>query len=154
MNTVTSMTQLLSNLKSKHKFGIAFSSIFCLMLIQYNSESFAENFTPSSELSRKLTALDGKEFFLLQNGYSCRGFGPGATPQPSWRGRLEIRAGAVLDWGDRCTNQGLPADLSQLKIGFWGRTVAYHGVTYRRMRDVEAQLARAAAVPQPLRPAN
>lgn len=72
----------------------------------------------------------------------------------SWKGRLEIRGGTVLDWGDRCTNEGLPADLRELKIGFWGRTMTYRGATYRRMRNVEARLVRSTALRQPPGPAN
>ncbi len=90
--------------------------------------------------SRRLKQFEGQALYAIEPGYRCTGPGPGAAAIASWRGKLEIRDGQVIDWGDRCNNEGLPAATKDIAFGFWGRSIRYRGLVYRPARDIERKL--------------
>lgn len=94
----------------------------------------------SGQPSRRLRHFEGQALYAIEAGYRCTGPGPGASAIASWRGKIEVRDGQVIDWGDRCNNEGLPAVMKDVTVGFWGRSIRYRGLVYRPNRDIEHTL--------------
>lgn len=89
---------------------------------------------------RRLRQFEGQVFYAIEPGFRCTGPGPGASAIASWRGKIEFRDGQMIDWGDRCNNEGLPVQAKDVSVGFWGRSLRYRGLVYRPSRNIEQKL--------------
>ena len=83
--------------------------------------------------SPRVADLNGRHYYLLQDGFTCSsGMVPGAA-EPSWREHVSISSGQLLDWGTLCND-------TQMLIGPVGKAMdvspdlallRYQGKVYR-----------------------
>lgn len=81
----------------------------------------------------RVAELNGRHYYLLQEGFTCAaGMIPG-TAEPSWREHVSISSGQLLDWGTLCNDTQMligPVDAA-LEVSPDLATLRYQGKIYR-----------------------
>lgn len=77
-----------------------------------------------------LSSLEGKHYYLLEEGYSCESNSPEHTRLLSWKDHLEVREGRLWGWGDLCQDYSLVIEASPDEITLEEGFLTFRGQKY------------------------
>ena len=112
-----------------------FVKIFSLILLIPLLISCAKTESPTERSAEMISKkVEGKNFYLMQNNYTCVSNSPEKTVIKSWKNRIEIfEEKEVLIWGDLCNDQAEVVPFSHKEFSYdrQVKIVSYKGENYQ-----------------------
>ena len=89
------------------------------IIMAFVSSASAQEFSAGVISSKvNLVFLEGRSYYLVEPGYTCRANAPRRPWIKSWRNKIQFRDGKVYAFGDRCNDAPFVTDLDPSKFHF------------------------------------